>query len=156
MANCKVNKIKLAQKGGVAKSTRKASKLKPQKLRKSLTPGTVCIPLSGPFRGKHVVFLKQMAKSGLLLVTGPYKVNGVPLRRINARFVIATSTKVSLPAMKLDKFDDAYFKKPASAKGKQGEEEFFAAGAKAETSAQRRRTRRPSTTRWSPRSRRTS
>jgi len=32
----------------------------------------------------------------VLLVTGPFKVNGVPLRRINARYVIATSTTVDL------------------------------------------------------------
>ena len=69
------------------------------------------------------------------MVTGPYKVNGVPMRRINARYVIATSTKVALPKMNLDKFNDDYFKKPASASKKGSEEEFFASGAKAETSA---------------------
>ena len=60
-----------------------------------LTPGQVVIILSGRFRGRRVVYLKKL-ESNLLLVTGPYKYNGVPLKRVNAAYVLPTNTKLKL------------------------------------------------------------
>ena len=46
------------------------------------------------------------------LLSGPFKVNGCPLRRVNQRFVVATSTSIDLSGVKVpEKIDDAYFRR---------------------------------------------
>lgn len=60
-------------------------------------------------------------------VTGPFKINGVPLRRVNQSYVIATSTKVDVSGVNIEKFDDKYFAKQVEKKKKKGEGEFFEA-----------------------------
>ena len=96
---------------------RKHAKKTTPKLRSSITPGTVLILLAGRFRGKRVVCLKQL-ESGLLLVTGPFRMNGVPLRRVNQAYVQPTSTKVDLKGVDAASVSDAMFKRPAASKGK--------------------------------------
>ena len=54
--------------------------------------------------------MKQL-KSGLLAVTGPYKINGVPVKRVNQVYTIATSAKVDVKGVNTDKINDDTFKK---------------------------------------------
>lgn len=47
--------------------------------------------------------LKQPARTAMTAPTGPHKMNGVPLRRVNQVYVIATSYKVTkTPQIKED------------------------------------------------------
>ena len=86
---------------------RKSKLPKPTHIQHALQPGQIVILLSGRFRGKRVVYLKKL-QSGLLLVTGPYKYNGVPLKRVNQAYVLPTSTKVNLGDVAKDVTDELF------------------------------------------------
>ncbi|KAF2862786.1 hypothetical protein K470DRAFT_212400 [Piedraia hortae CBS 480.64] len=122
----KASKHYLAHDVAQRKKARKS--IRPYKPRASLQPGAVLIILAGRFRGKRVVLLKVLDQ-GILLVTGPFKVNGVPLRRVNARYVIATSTTVPLTGLDSKVIEKAggpdYFKRDKKADKKGSEEAFF-------------------------------
>ncbi|KAL6718108.1 60S ribosomal protein L6 [Lecanora helva] len=110
--------------------------IRPARPRPSLQPGSILILLAGRFRGKRVVLLKHLPQ-GVLLVTGPFKVNGVPLRRVNSRYVITTSVKVDLKGVDekvVDKVGgEGYFTRDKPAR-KTGEEQFFKQREKPEVS----------------------
>merc|ERR1712173_161703 len=89
-----------------------------RKVRASLTPGTVAIVLAGVHKGKRVVVLKQLG-TGLLLVTGPHKLNGCPLRRVNQRYLVATSTKLDVSKVSVpENINDKYFARVKAEKSK--------------------------------------
>lgn len=109
--------------------TGKKSKYTPKKAapsgKKTVAPGTIAIMLAGRFRGRHCVVLKQAdtKDAKTLVVSGPYKYNGIPLRRVNRRYIIATSTKVDLSGADLSKVTKATFaraKKEKKAKSAAG------------------------------------
>jgi large subunit ribosomal protein L6e len=59
---------------------------------------------------------------------GPYKINGVPLRRVNQAYVIATSTSVDVSKVDVSKIDDSFFarKQDRVVTGGKDGEAFFA------------------------------
>jgi large subunit ribosomal protein L6e len=94
-------------------------------LRPTLTPGKICILLAGAHKGKRVVVLKQLA-SGLVLITGPMKLNGCPMRRVNQIYLLATATEVDISAVALpETINDDYFKHAKAEKVKKAEGDIF-------------------------------
>merc|ERR1711936_776748 len=68
---------------------------------------------------------KQL-ETGLLLVTGPFKLNGTPLRRVNQRFLVATTTKIDVSGVKVpDNINDKYFARVKAEKGAKKDGEIF-------------------------------
>ncbi len=100
---------------------RKSKLPKPTHIQHALQPGQIVILLSGRFRGKRVVYLKKL-QSGLLLVTGPYKLNGVPLKRVNQAYVLPTCTKVELADVAKDVTDELFKKVDVK---RENEKDFF-------------------------------
>ncbi|CAN0546224.1 unnamed protein product, partial [Ectocarpus sp. 8 AP-2014] len=96
-----------------------------RKLRASLAPGAIAIVLAGVHKGKRVIVLKQL-ETGLLLVTGPHKLNGCPMRRINQRYLLATSAKIDLAGVSVpENVNDKYFARVKAEKASKKEGDIF-------------------------------
>lgn len=99
-----------------------------RKLRKSIEVGKIAIILAGKHMGKRCIITKILP-SGLVVVTGPYAINGVPIKRIDPRYLIVTSTNIfSIDNMgrlkenfvtKAEQIDDSLFLKPKEIKARQ-------------------------------------
>jgi len=112
-----------------------------RRFRSTLTPGTVVILVAGKHAGKRAVVVKHLS-SGLLLVTGPHKLNGISLRRVNQIYVIGTSTKIDLSSAKFDNLDDKVFKRVRPAKKNAEKDIFDAKKEKPQLSEERRQLQR--------------
>lgn len=89
------------------------------------------------------MFLKQL-KSGLLLVSGPFKLNGCPLRRINQNYVIATSTKLDISKVQVaDNLNDQFFNRIKAKKSKPSEGEIFEKKEEVRKPAKNHKTKNP-------------
>jgi len=124
---------------------RKTFSSHPRRFRPTLTPGTVVILVAGKHAGKRVVVVKHLS-SGLLLVTGPAKLNGVTLRRVNQIYVIATSTKLDLSAGNFENLDDKFFKRVRSTKKNADKDIFDSKKEKPQLSEERRNAQRTADT----------
>ncbi|CAG9580637.1 putative 60S ribosomal protein L6 [Leishmania major strain Friedlin] len=120
-----------ATKSAVSAAKRKAAKKVSRKspeyttLRKSCAPGAIAIILAGRFRGRRAVILKQLPHNGPLVVSGPMKYNGVPIRRIDSRYVIATSTTVDISSVDTAPITAEVFQRPKAEKPTKSEGDFM-------------------------------
>ena len=73
---------------------------------------------------EHCLLLLNLLPAKCGVFPGPYQVNGVPLRRVNQAYVIATSMVVDISGVKIPVADDAYFARVAAPK-KAAEDQFF-------------------------------
>ncbi|CAG9571492.1 putative 60S ribosomal protein L6 [Leishmania major strain Friedlin] len=109
------------------KAAKKVSRKSPEytTLRKSCAPGAIAIILAGRFRGRRAVILKQLPHNGPLVVSGPMKYNGVPIRRIDSRYVIATSTTVDISSVDTASITAEVFQRPKAEKPTKSEGDFM-------------------------------
>jgi ribosomal protein L14E/L6E/L27E len=71
-------------------------------------PGTILILLNKKMQGKKAILLKT-TESNLFIVSGPYSLNGISLRRVNPRYTISTENKIDLQNLSLHNLNDEYF-----------------------------------------------
>jgi ribosomal protein L14E/L6E/L27E len=71
--------------------------------------GSIIILLGSKLKGKKSILLKK-TREGLFVISGPFCINGISLRRIHPRFVLPTEIKIELNNFNLHFLNDDYFK----------------------------------------------
>mmetsp|Transcript_12968 Transcript_12968/g.20378 ORF Transcript_12968/g.20378 Transcript_12968/m.20378 type:complete len:195 (-) Transcript_12968:1327-1911(-) len=72
--------------------------------------GSILILLNRKYEGKKVILL-GITETGLFVVSGPFNLTGVPLRRVNPAYTIPTGAKLKLNDFRPEKLNDVYFKR---------------------------------------------
>lgn len=103
---------------------KKPSTKKIKKTISNLKPGSVLILLSQKLLGKKVILINT-TESGLLVVTGPFSLNGISLRRVNKKYTIQSGAELRVenfnsPTLILNSrlFNDEYFETLAKSKSR--------------------------------------
>lgn len=116
----KKSDLKIEKKLNFKKPLRRKNK----KTVSNLKPGSVLILLSQKLLGKKVILINT-TESGLLVVTGPFSLNGISLRRVNKKYTIQSGANLSeenfnSPTLILNSrlFNDEYFETLAKSKSK--------------------------------------
>ena len=81
---------------------------KNHQIRNNLPPGKILILLSGRYKGKRVVYLKKLS-TGYLVVSGPRKLNGVPICLVDPKHVLTTTTSLDIDGIDTTKIDEHFF-----------------------------------------------
>jgi ribosomal protein L14E/L6E/L27E len=83
----------------------------------SLKRGSVLILLTRKLFGKKVVLL-DITETGLLVVTGPFSINGISLRRVNFKYTISSGAIINLKKINSSVLNDEYFETLKKSKSK--------------------------------------
>lgn len=70
---------------------------KPRIPRMDLTPGDIVVVLEGIHSGKKTIFIKQLPDCKAI-VTGISSINGVPAFKIDERYLLKLSAKITIPS----------------------------------------------------------
>nr|UXY87572.1 60S ribosomal protein L6B [Cryptomonas curvata] len=70
--------------------------------------GSIIILLSTKYQGKKVILLR-ITKSGLYVISGLYKLNGIPIRRVNPKYIFPTGVYIDISDINTKIFSDEYF-----------------------------------------------
>ena len=74
----------------------------------NIKDGSIVILLSSNFQGKKAILLKT-TKLGLHVISGMYKLNGIPIRRVNPRYILPTGIQINIDDINTAIFNDEYF-----------------------------------------------